>query len=202
MIATDLQIEVPDRSEIAGADAVRLPTIRTTADSDLDLVEVWLKSHADGSGHTLRAYRRIGTAFVKALERTGGDLRRTTIDHVLTAVEELRIKRDGSPASPATANMAIAAVKALLGFAHKIGYTQFNAAPLIKMKRAPRQLAQRILTEFDTQSILRAAKPGREEVLCEVGYYGALRVSEIASLDGLDHPARDGRGAVGARRQG
>ena len=31
-------------------------------------------------------------------------------------------------------------------------------------------------------SILRAAKPGRERILCEVGYYGALRVSEIASL--------------------
>src|SRR5271167_1439893 len=38
------------------------------------------------------------------------------------------------------------------------------------------------MTEFDAQSIIRAAKPGREEVLCEVGYYGALRVSEIASL--------------------
>ena len=39
------------------------------------------------------------------------------------------------------------------------------------------------MTEFDTQSIIRAAKPGREEVLCEVAYYGALRVSEIAALN-------------------
>ena len=157
-------------------------TLRTTAATDLDLIEVWLKSHADGSAHTLRAYRRIGAAFVKALGNAGCNIRRATIDHVLTAVEELRVKRDGSPASAATTNMAIAAVKALLGFAHKVGYTQFNAAPLIKMKRAPRQLAQRIMTEFDTQSIIRAAKAGREEVLCEVAYYGALRVSEIASL--------------------
>jgi integrase/recombinase XerD len=182
VIGTDLEIQTPDRAEIAGADAVRLPTLRTTAATDLDLIEVWLKSHADGSAHTLRAYRRIGAAFVKALGNAGCNIRRATIDHVLTAVEELRVKRDGSPASAATTNMAIAAVKALLGFTHKVGYTQFNAAPLIKMKRAPRQLAQRIMTEFDTQSIIRAAKAGREEVLCEVAYYGALRVSEIASL--------------------
>ena len=64
MIGTDLEIQTPDRAEIAGADAVRLPTLRTTAETDLDLIEVWLKSHADGSAHTLRAYRRIGTAFV------------------------------------------------------------------------------------------------------------------------------------------
>ena len=58
----------------------------------------------------------------------------------------------------------------------------FTSVPLIKLRKAPRQQAQRILSEFDTLSILRAAKPGRERILCEVGYYGALRVSEIASL--------------------
>jgi hypothetical protein len=45
--------------------------------------------------------------------------------------------------------MTIAAVKAFLGFAHQVGYTRFNAAPLIKLRKAPRQLAQRILSEFD-----------------------------------------------------
>jgi len=33
--------------------------------------------------------------------------------------------------------MTIAAVKALLGFAHQVGYTRFkNAAPLIKLRKA------------------------------------------------------------------
>ena len=31
-----------------------------------------------------------------------------------------------------------------------IGYTRFNAPPLIKLRKAPRQQAQRILSEFDT----------------------------------------------------
>ena len=49
----------------------------------------------------------------------------------------------------ATVNANVAIVKALLGFAHQVGYTRFNAAPLIKLRKAPRQLAQRILSEFD-----------------------------------------------------
>jgi site-specific recombinase XerD len=97
-------------------------------------------------------------------------------------LEVMRLKQNGTPASAATVTMTIDVVKAFMGFAHQVGYTRFNAAPLIKLKKAPRMLAQRIMAEFDTQSILRAAKPGRERILCEVGYYGALRVSEIASL--------------------
>lgn len=181
-VGTELEIIPPPRSEIAGGDAQRLPTIHTTASNDLDLIAVWLKSHADGSPHTVRAYDRIGHRFVAALSRTGGDLQHATIDHVQVALEDMRVRSDGAPASAATVNMQVAAVKALLGFAHQVGYTRFNSGPLIKLKKAPRQLAQRILSEFDTQKILRAAKPGREELLCEVGYYGALRVSEIASL--------------------
>jgi integrase/recombinase XerD len=181
-VGTDLEIIPPERSQIAGAEAERLPTLHTTAKTDLELLEVWLKAHADGSAHTRRAYKRIGRRFVDALSSAQTDLRKATVDHVQTALEAMRVREDGTPASAATVNTQVAAVKAFLGFAHKVGYTRFNAGPLIKMKKAPRQLAQRILSEFDTQSILHAAKPGREEVLCEVGYYGGLRVSEIASL--------------------
>ena len=48
MTGTDLEIIPPARSEIAGADAERLPTLHTKAKSDADLVAVWIKSHADG----------------------------------------------------------------------------------------------------------------------------------------------------------
>jgi len=100
-----------------------MPSLRTSADTDLDLLAVWIKSHADGSAHTRRAYERIGRLFVEALARSGSDLRRANIDHVQAAIEFMRVKQDGSPASPATVNMGIAAVKAFLGFAHQVGYT-------------------------------------------------------------------------------
>ena len=43
---------------------------------------------------------------------------------------------------PATVNMHVAAVKSFLGFAHRAGFTRFNAAPLIKLEKALRQVAQ------------------------------------------------------------
>ena len=73
-------------------------------------------------------------------------------------------------------------MKALLGFAHKVAFTRFNAAPLIKLRKAPRRLAQRILSEVDVQLLIREARAGRNRLMFEVAYYGGLRVSEIASL--------------------
>jgi integrase/recombinase XerD len=73
-------------------------------------------------------------------------------------------------------------VKSFLGFAHRVGFTRFNAAPLIKLKKAPRQVAQRILGELEVRMLIRAAKPGRDQLMLEVAYFGGLRVSELVSL--------------------
>jgi hypothetical protein len=67
MTGTELEIIPPERSEIAGSDAERQPSLQTTARTDLELLAVWLKSHVDGSPHTLRAYERIGRRFVAAM---------------------------------------------------------------------------------------------------------------------------------------
>ena len=135
----------------------RLPNVHTNATTDLDLVAVWLKSHADSSHHTLRAYERIGHRFVEALAAGGSNFKRATVEDVQNALEAMRIKSDGSAASAATLNTYVAAVKALLGFAHKVGFTHFNAAPLIKLRKAPRKIAQRLLSQFELHLLLRAA---------------------------------------------
>jgi hypothetical protein len=62
MTGTDLEIVQPARTEIAGGDAERRPSLYTTADNDLDMLAVWIKSHADGSEHTRRALRAHRTA--------------------------------------------------------------------------------------------------------------------------------------------
>jgi integrase/recombinase XerD len=94
----------------------------------------------------------------------------------------MRSKADGTSSSAAGLNSYIAAVKALLGFAHTVGYTRFNAAPLIRLKKVPRKTAQRLLSQVDLHLLLRAARSKRDRLMLEVAYYGALRVSELASL--------------------
>jgi hypothetical protein len=63
------------------------------------------------------------------------------VEDVQAALEAMRSKQDGSAVRPATINTYVAAVKSFLGFAHRVCFTCFNAGPLIKLKKAPRQIA-------------------------------------------------------------
>ena len=71
MTGTELEIIPPahggDR-RLDGRAAARGAHQRQT---DQELLAVWLKSHADGSPHTLRAYERIGSRFLEALAAEG-----------------------------------------------------------------------------------------------------------------------------------
>ena len=191
MTGTDLQIITPGERDILGADIDRAPMLHTTARSDTEMLAVWLKSHHDGSAHTLRAYARVGRRFVEALAARNTDLRHATVEDVQDALQTMRVKADGTPAMPATVNAYVASVKSFLNFAHTIGYTRFNAAPLIKLKKAPRHLAKRILSEVDIHVLLRAARPGRDRLLLTVAYFCGLRVSELVALTWANVIRRD-----------
>jgi integrase len=130
----------------------------------------------------VRAYRRVGERFLGALAAIGAGLRAATVEDVQAALEAMRIKQDGSPVRPATVNTYVAAVKSFLGFANRLGFTRFNAAPLIKGKKAPRRVAQRILGELEVRDLIKHAKPGRDRLMLQVAYFGGLRVSELVSL--------------------
>jgi integrase/recombinase XerD len=180
MTGTDLKIVTPAATEILGPDVHRLATIHTNAKTDAELLQVWIKSHADGSPHTVRAYRRVGERFLGALAAIGGGLRAATVEDVQAALEAMRAKEDGSPVRPATVNTYVAAVKSFLGFAHRLGFTRFNAAPLIKLKN--RKIAQRILGELEVRDLIKHANPGRDRLMLQVAYFGGLRVSELVAL--------------------
>ena len=159
MTGTELKIITPAATEVLGPEVDRLATLHTNAKTDGELLKVWLKSHRDGSAHTVRVYERIGERFLSALAAAGAGLRTATVEDVLQAVEAMRVKEDGSPVKPATVNTYVASVKSFLGFAHRVGFTRFNAAPLIKLKKAPRQVAQRIMGELEVRKLIDAANP-------------------------------------------
>src|SRR5215468_9287730 len=49
-------------------------------------------------------------------------------------------------------------------------------------RRAPRRIAQRILSEVQIALLIRAAKTDRDRLMFDLAYFGALRVSELVSL--------------------
>ena len=201
MTGTELEIITPAATEILDPEVDRLATLHTNARTDRELLAVWLKSHADGSPHTI--YQRVGERFLGALAAAGSNLRHATVEDVQAALDAIRTKGDGSPVRPATVNTYVAAVKSFLGFAHRVGFTRFNAGPLIKLKKAPRQIAQRILSEVQIALLIRAAKTDRDRLMFDLAYFGALRVSELVQFDmGSSHPTRQRRGATLNHRQG
>ena len=109
MTGTELKIVTPAETEILGPEVDRLPTLHTNARTDRELLEVWLKSHRDGSAHTVRVYARVGERFVAALGDDG--LRRATVEGVQAALEAMRVRFDGQPVKDATVNTYVGAVK-------------------------------------------------------------------------------------------
>jgi len=57
-----------------------------------------------------------------------------------------------------------------------VGFTRFNAGPLIKLKKAPCQIAQRILSEVETAVLIRAAMTDHDRLMFDLTYFGGLRV--------------------------
>jgi integrase/recombinase XerD len=53
---------------------------------------------------------------------------------------------------------------------------------MIKLKKAPRQIAQRILSEVQIALLIRATKTDRDRLMFDLAYFGGLRVSELVSL--------------------
>jgi integrase/recombinase XerD len=85
-------------------------------------------------------------------------------------------------------------VKSLLGYAHRLGYTVFNAGATIKVRSDSNRgatLAKRIITETEVALLIRAAPSKRDRVLLEVTYAGGLRVDEIVTLTWSDVLPRD-----------
>ena len=146
----------------------------TRARTDQELVASWV----DGltSAHSKRNFEATALRFLEAL---GTGLRPATVEDVRQALGVLTADR-----SAGTGRQYVLRIKSLLSYAHRLGYTPFNAGVVLKVKSAARgaQLAKRILPEVDVKLLLRAARTERDRVLLAVAYGGGLRVSELVGL--------------------
>jgi integrase/recombinase XerD len=111
----------------------------------------------------------------------------------LSTIEDLRQVlidlTDGRAAS--TVRQYVLRIKALLSFAHKLGYCPVNPGVALKAPRAPRALAKRILGELQVRDLIRRGGSARDQMLYALIYAAGLRVAEVCALNVSDVITRD-----------
>lgn len=101
-----------------------------------------------------------------------------------------------SPLADTTRNRKLSAVKSLLSFAHRIGYTPFNVGAPVKAPSIKNRLAERILSESDVHRMIALEPVTRNRVLLSLLYASGGRVSEICDLQWKDTLERNDGGQV------
>ena len=156
----------------------------TRADTDEQLLKSWVQSL--NSPHSRRNFEMTAERFFAALPM---QLRRATVEDVRDTLGKVT-----TGLAESTARQYVLRIKSLLGYAHSLGYTPFNAGARIKVRSDTHRgaaLAKRIISETEVALLIRAAPSKRDRVLLEVGYAGGLRVSELVGLTWADVLPRD-----------
>jgi integrase/recombinase XerD len=170
----------PSGDETPPTPAGLVPQART----DAQLLELWLFGR---SPHTQRAYRREAARF---LAHAGRPLRGVTLGDVQAFATALAAPE--AALTPASQARALAAVKSLLAFGHRLGYLPFDVGGAVRLPRLRSALAERILSEADVHRLLALEPDARNRTLLRLAYAGGLRVSELVALRWRDLQARDG----------
>ena len=191
-------------------------TAMAEVNSTSQLVALWLHGF---SPETVRSYEYdircfIGFMTGKKAQRVtlnDLDLRTVQLNDVQAYIDFLIHKKY----SPASLNRQLAAVKSLFTMGFDCGYLAFNAPAKAKGVKQKDDLAERILSEFETMQLLAVAKSKiakksrkndlspkekialRNHLLLEFLYYTGARVSEVARLTWKDIKSnRNGLGQV------
>lgn len=165
---------------------VPAPLIPRQADTDAQVIQLWLQYH--DSRNTRRSYQHAAAVF---LAFVGKPLVQITVGDLQAWAEQLREEE----LAPATRAHRLAAVKSLLSLAHRLGYLPFNPDGMVKLPRAKRTLAERILSEGDVHRLLALESNPRNRALLTLLYVAGLRVSELCALRWRDVQPRAEGGA-------
>ena len=90
----------------------------------------------------------------------------------------------------------LSAVKSLLSFAHRVGYTTFNVGAALRLPKIKNTLAERIVSEAAIGRLLALEPKPRNHALLRLLYAGGLRVSEVVALRWRDLQERHTGGQV------
>jgi integrase/recombinase XerD len=161
--------------------AVLSPLKSIQADSDGQLVELWLNGR---SKHTQRAYRADIEGFYAKAEKPLSSVTLTDLQNFAASLDQL---------APASRYRILSAVKSLLAFGHRLGYLTFDIGRVLRLPAVRNRLAERILAEADLHRILSLEPDGRNRAMLMLLYASGVRVSELCGLAWRDlQPNGDG----------
>jgi integrase/recombinase XerD len=157
---------------------------------DEQVIALWLHGRP---AHTQRAYRAEVARFRAHADKplaavTLGDLQ----SYADTLVD----------LAPASQSRALAALKSLFAFAHRLGFLPFDVGRAIRLPKQRNALAERILPEAAVQRMLAREENPRNRALLRLLYAGGLRVSEACRLRWRDLAEREEGGQVAVYGKG
>lgn len=135
------------------------------------LLNAWLHGRPQT---TVRCYRRDAEGFFAHLRKSARRLEDAQLDDLQTWVSTLT----GAQRSIAR---HVAAVRSLLGFAHKLGYLKQDPSQHLRVRK-PVAAAPRILTEAEVQRMIGAEPDHRARVALRLLYATGIRNSELCAL--------------------
>ena len=162
------------------------------ANTDSELVELWLKQRARRSEQTERVYRHEVERFLIAI---GKPLRAVTAMDMQGYAEYL----EGLKLAPASRARALSTVRSLFSFAQKTGYLTFNVSQVVELPKAPATTEFNFITAPEAQALLEALRPRlRDYAMGALLLKTGLRVSECSKLN-LSDVYQDGSGHYGLK---
>ncbi len=148
----------------------------TDADSDTELIRLWISQK---SSSTQKTYLTIARQF---LAFAGKELHEIKLEDILLWLESFQLRGF----SQNTVNNKLAAVKSLFSFGVKTGYLSANPAAMIKTIKAKEALNERILQEEEVKKLIEAADTKRDRAILILLYILGLRISELVGLNWSD----------------
>lgn len=152
------------------AEGMELVPKDTTEDQ---MINLWIRSKE--SEHTRAAYRRHINLFRSFL---GKPINQATLFDLQDFADHLK----EHSRSENTRKIIINAVKSYMTFASKALMLPVNVGHALKAPKGDETIGERILSEYEVMSMMKAEKNLRNNVILRVLYGGAMRVSELCSL--------------------
>ncbi len=137
------------------------------------VIELWITTKR--SKHTQRAYHRHIERFKLFLCKSIVQVTLFDLQAYVEHMEEEGICKNSQ-------KVVIDVIKSYLSFAYRAGFLRINVGAAFQALQKEETMSERILSEYEVESMMRAEKDVRNHAILRVLYGGGIRVSELCGL--------------------